>query len=234
MAFDNKLAAFDISAVFAMLDIPTIERRLEHSFGVTGASLRWIKSYLSNQTQLVKVDKARKLPETCSLGVTQGSLIGQLLFTLYVASLANVIALFGFEFHQYADDIQLYIAFNQGGIMIAKLCDVEQCCKAVHDCFLLIGLALNPDKTKVLLVGSAAKLRHIHSANAVNIAGADVSLVDSAKSLRVTTDSRYHPTNMLITSVGLRICIFVHCGISGTLCLLTSRNMLPARFLVHG
>ena len=94
------LAALDISAAFDTVDITTIDRRLEHSFGVTGATRRWIKSYLSNRAQFVKVGKARSLPETCSFGVPHGSVFGPLLFTLYVAPLANVITSFGVEFHQ--------------------------------------------------------------------------------------------------------------------------------------
>ena len=80
------------------------------------------------------------------------------------------------EYHRYADDTQLYIAFNHGDMM-AKLCDVKPCSKAVHDWFPWNGLALNSDKTEVLLLGSAAKLRHINCANTVNIAVAVVSLV---------------------------------------------------------
>ena len=114
------LAALDISAAFDTMDIPTIERWLEHSFGVTGVTLRWIKSYISYRAQFVKVDKARSLPETCSFRVPQGSVLGP----LDVAPFANVTASCGVEFHQYADDNQLYIAFNQSDMM-AKLCDVE-------------------------------------------------------------------------------------------------------------
>ena len=86
------LSALDISAAFDTLDIPTIERRLEHSFGVTSETLRWIKNYISSREQFVKVGKARSLPEPFSFGVPQGSVLGPLLFTLYVAPLANVIA----------------------------------------------------------------------------------------------------------------------------------------------
>ena len=111
------------------------------------------------------------------------------MFTLYVAPLTNVITSFVVECHQYADDTELYIALNQSDMM-AKLCDVDQCSKAVHDWFLWNGLALNPDKTEVLLLGSATKLRHRNCVNAVNIDGVDVSLVDSVKSLGVTTDFR--------------------------------------------
>ena len=74
--------------------------------------------------------------------------------------------------------------------MMAKLCDVEQYSTTVHDWFLWSGVALNPDRTEVLFLGSVTKHRHINCADAVNIAGADVSLVDSVKSLGVMLDSR--------------------------------------------
>ena len=89
-------------------------------------------------------------------------------YTLLCSS-ANVIASFGVEFHQYAEVTQLYIAFNQSD-MKSKQCDIEQCSKAAHDLFLWSGLALNPEKTEMLLLGSTVKLRDINCANAVNIA----------------------------------------------------------------
>ena len=108
-------------------------------------------------------------------------------FTLLISQ--KVITSFDDEFHRYADDTQFYSAFNQGDMM-AKLSEVEQCSKAIHDWFLWNGLTFNPDKTKVLLLGSAANLCHINCANAVNIAGVDVSLVDSVKNPGVMNDSR--------------------------------------------
>ena len=83
----------------------------------------------------------------------------------------------------------MLMTFKQSDMM-AKLCDVEQYSKAVHHWFLWNGLALNPDKMKVLLLGSTDKRCHMNCANAVKIAGTDISLVDSVKSLGGMIDSR--------------------------------------------
>ena len=84
---------------------------------------------------------------------------------------------------------QLYIVSTKV-IWLLNCVYVVQSYKPVHDWFLWNGLALNPDKTELLLLVSAVKLCHINCAKAVNIAGADVSLIDSVKSLGVTIDSR--------------------------------------------
>ena len=96
------LAALDISAAF---DIPMIMHRLEGSFGISGAGLEWIKSYFTNRTQFVKIGKARSPSEVYNFDPQ--------IFTLYDAPIGNVITSFGVDFHQYADDTQLYLALDR-------------------------------------------------------------------------------------------------------------------------
>jgi len=76
--------------------------------GVSGPFLAWFRSYLSSRTQQVVVDGCSSEVHPVTSGVLQGSILGPLLFSIYMNSITNT------QFHQatslilYADDILLY------------------------------------------------------------------------------------------------------------------------------
>ena len=114
--------------------------------------------------------------------------MGPTLFTLYNAPVANVISSFGVSHQQYADDSQLYIVANRDNIQM-KLDLLRDCIAAVNDWFPLKGLSLNPDKSEVLLLDTAAKLRTIGAVGQISVAGASINTTDSIKNLVVFLDS---------------------------------------------
>ena len=78
--------------------------KLNH-YGIRGVVLDWFESYLSQREQFVNVNghNSLSLPVTC--GVPQGSILGPLLFLLYVNDLPNTSS--SLTFHLFADDTNI-------------------------------------------------------------------------------------------------------------------------------
>ena len=103
------LVALDLSAAFDTLDHATIIDRLRHTFGIESSAIDWLTAYLTNRSQFVKFGDVLSPPTHCSIGVPQGSVLGPILFSLFISLVAGVISNFGVSFHQFADDTQLYV-----------------------------------------------------------------------------------------------------------------------------
>ena len=65
------LTALDMSAAFDTLDHATLLHRLEHTFGLSGFVISWIRSYLTNRSSFVKIDSSSSPSTTISTGVPQ-------------------------------------------------------------------------------------------------------------------------------------------------------------------
>ena len=92
-----------------------VERlRLRSYFGFSGTALHWFSSYLHGRSQRVIIGDTISSPRYLEfgVGVPQGSILGSLLFTLYIAPLQDVIQAYNLNCLFYADESQVYIAVN--------------------------------------------------------------------------------------------------------------------------
>ena len=110
----TALLALDISAAFDTVDFEVLLQRMSGDFGVNGSALNWLRTFVSGRTQYVGVGAARSTTVDCQSGVPQGSVIGPLLFAIYISPIADIVAAHGLRYHQYADDTQLYMAIKPG------------------------------------------------------------------------------------------------------------------------
>ena len=72
----------------------------------------WLRSYVTNRFQSVRVRGETSIATQCESGVLQRSVLGPLLFTLYVSPAANVISKYAVNHLHYADDTQLSVALR--------------------------------------------------------------------------------------------------------------------------
>jgi len=102
------LSLLDLSAAFDSVDHDTLLTRLHLTYGCTGAVLNWFKSYLTGRTQSVRCSSSSSKYLSVMFGVPQGSVLGPILFLLYVADLILLIRRHQLVPHSYADDTQIY------------------------------------------------------------------------------------------------------------------------------
>ena len=181
------LVSLDLSAAFDTLDHSTMLHRLEHTFGVSGPALLWISTYLAHRTHYVRLDDASSDVLNCNIGVPQGSVLGPLLFALYVAPVSSVLESHRLSHHQYADDTQLYIgcAFDD---LTNSLHLVNMCTSDLNEWFLLNGLCLNPDKSEAVFLGTNFQLKKCRSTTSLLVADKSISVSHDVKSLGVVID----------------------------------------------
>ena len=82
--------------------------RLSTCFGIKNSVLTWFQSYLCNRSKSVVVYNIASDFFQLSSGVPQTSVLAPILLTLYMKPLGQRINKFGFDYHFYADDVQIY------------------------------------------------------------------------------------------------------------------------------
>ena len=103
------LVSFDLIAAFDTIDHAILLDRLRLMYGVDGTALNWLRSYLTQRFQYVKIGQDILSSVLLSTGVPQGSVLGLILnFTSFISPIQFVAANFKVDQQQYADDIQLW------------------------------------------------------------------------------------------------------------------------------
>ena len=161
-------------------------------YGISGTALNWVRSYLSNRVQRVKLlDKLRELFKT-DYGVPQGSVLGPLLFTLYTTPLSSVISRHNICHHLYADDTQIiYLSLSKTDPEMS-LSLVQQCLQDVSDWMIASKLKLYPDKTEFILIGTKAQQDKFKKYFPTKLLDQYVTPTDSARNLGVEFDKDFN------------------------------------------
>ena len=165
-AIDRKevtcLILLDLSAAFDTVDHQLLLNRLRFRFGIEGKCLEWIESYLTNRNQQVVIGSHQSSSKQLTQGVPQGSVLGPILFTLYMSPLGDICRRHGIDFHGYADDSQNYLSFrpsrNDNTPTQDCLLKLQNCIDEIRKWMGMNLLKLNNDKTEFLMVGTQYQL----------------------------------------------------------------------------
>lgn len=149
----------DFSKAFDTICFGTTITKL-YKLGFTKPFLKWLLSYLSGRTQFVQIDDKQSSCKSSRFGIPQGSILGPMIFNLYVADLREITPP-SIECAQYADDTSMYSHFNIRELDL-RTKDMNSTLTGLSDWSQECNLALNPTKTKCMLF-STPQMSAYHS-----------------------------------------------------------------------
>lgn len=159
---------------------------LLQSYGIGGLALRWIFNYLTNRQQRVVVNSSKSLPFECSKGVPQGSVLGPLLFNMYVADLAELVHDHGASLPSFADDFTLYTSNTSPSVA----CDsITRALSLVSNLLDARGLTVNKEKTEGMIISPRSYKSDLQGC-AIKFQSSAVKLVSKKRLLGVVVDNR--------------------------------------------
>lgn len=145
---------FDFAKAFDTVPHRRLCKKLM-GYGFKGPILDWIRAFLNGRKQQVKVNQSKSTTNDVVSGIPQGSVLGPLLFVLYINDLPDKIIS---SILLFADDTKIFKEVDSidDSLIIQK--DIEELEKWSKDWL----LQFHPDKCHVLTIGKFTNIKHAH------------------------------------------------------------------------
>ena len=180
-AFDLKkqtdvglVGVLDFSRAFDTVPHERLIGKLAH-YGIQGETNNWVRSFLFNRTMKVVADGEESASAPVVSGVPQGSVLGPLLFLLYINDMPSVVSK-GTCLRLFADDSLVYRVINSPEDHIILQTDL----KNLQRWTMRWGMRFNPSKCQVMHIARTRPLTKLYE-----LCGEILETVKSAKYLGI-------------------------------------------------
>ena len=191
IARDRKLVTLllfiDFRKAFDLVDPKLLLFKLK-LIGFKKNALDLIENYFDGRTQQVIYNNAKSNKTTVRLGVPQGSILGPLLFTIFINDLA--LSIRNMNKKLFADDTSIYKSMDDKDKIINEF---EKSIKTLLEWCDFKKLDLNWSKTFFMFI----KNKRINYPTSIRICGIDIKVVDSFQLLGVNIDSKLTFNNFI-------------------------------------
>ena len=202
VATDQKsctvMMMLDLSAAFDTVDHQLLIKILKHEIGLRGTVLDWFKSFLIGRSQRIRLGSTLSEEIIIKFGVPQGSVLGPVLFNIYIRSIYVYVQKLGFTIHGYADDHQVLLSFKPLDQSIVLVYGLMYCFEQIKLWMNRYYLQLNDSKTEFIIFGSNRLLNQIKIGGLNFPSGISIRFVSLAKNLGIHLDSKLTLRNQIV------------------------------------
>jgi hypothetical protein len=187
-AMDEKkitaMVLIDLSKAFDSICHERLLQKLQN-VGASSSSVDWFQSYLSNRYQVTRIGQSTSTSLLVRHGVPQGSILGPLLFTIYMNDLPKVVSNCNVE--SYVDDTKKFISFSLSEVDLGML-SLSQDLRNIAEWCCSNKLLINPTKTEFMIFGMEKSIKNLPNLS-IPFLGKILTPVTVCKDLGLTLDA---------------------------------------------
>ena len=189
----------DLSAAFDTVDHNLLLKILKYEIGIRGTVLAWFTSCLKDRTQRIRLGNNTSESITIKFGVPQGSVLGPVLFNLYIRSIYRLVQMLSFDIIGYADDHQILKSFITAKQVEVLSIQLKNCFYVIEQWMARYFLQLNSSKTQIIILGPTNVLKEVEISGVALKSSTNIMFVSTAKSLGFMLDSKLNFNEQIVS-----------------------------------